>query len=742
MRKRGTGYWISLTAVAIATAVLFIALGLQCAVQHEIGVLLDQIGANVFYIHAEDHSMLDETDRSRIASLPEVALVAGEGSIRTSRIPDATLSLTYFQVGAEYFSLMRLPLARGEAFERGTHGVAVLGSDVARAVFGTEDPIGQSLEGLRIIGVLDALPAGDSIRAPLNSRVLVPVGSAPGPAELNQGAPYWALWIRASGSVSAAVRAIHSQFPGMAFVLAGDRYSWAFSMEESVNHLLAFTSLGLLVLAGTIVSGMLSLSAISRRREIGIRLAIGARQRTIATLLLTDALRLTAQAGLVGSAMGLAAFAVSKVFGASLRLGTSHLVIAPLLFLLALTASFLPGWRTARLSPVDALMERGMKGKGRRGTRTAFFIVTVSAAIGTLSLYAFLSLGDGAKHVLRDYLGGAGEQFLSASAPDQSILAPPTLSPDDANPLREITGVERVVPIGKVSVLLPWNRSRSKGILAANPGYADLRVLPIAAGRDLSSDEVGEGTPVAVVSSDVVDDLAESGDPIGQVAWIAGKSFTIVGVFSAGTVAIPLGVWAVVPYIAYSEFWRDYDDHMFWLRAEPEADLAAIAEYIVEAMHNRHPGRAEVSILIPEALASENRDILSGIALRLLLLISVAFALGAANTLNLIRFHLAQQLRELAIRRALGATSGSILWIGISHGLGIAVSAAALGLVGAVPISRFVSRAMQIPVPIASLRNAVVSSAVTLVVGLFAGSLAGRIVMRDSPADALRKGRR
>jgi len=738
---RRTGLWIPVTAVALATAVLWIAVGLRNEVQHELATLLDRVGANVFCVNRTDRSRVGAEALAEFAALPEVAEVAGEGSTTTGVVPEETYTLTYFEVSPEYFDVMRLPLALGVAYSVSDGTVAVLGAEVASVVFGGENPIGQEIDGLEIIGVLDEIPSDDSIREKVNRCILVPAGAAPNPPFFANREPFWAVWIRANGPIDDAIQAVEREFPDWTVRRASERYETVFSMETSVNRLLALSSIGLFLLAGTIVSGTLSLSALSRRREIGVRLAVGARGGSIVGLLVRDALALTSGAGLAGVAVGLIASPVAKEFGIGLRLGGIHLIVVPLILVIGVISSLIPGWRNARLTPVRALSSREGE-DGRTGSLgIGFVIVAVSAAIGTCALYVLLSMATATDLYLRDLLGDVDERTVSVAAPRQSILAAPRLMADDVTLLKSIPGVDLAVPVSELRAELVGVDAAGRSMQAVGTGYAQMHYLPIVAGRDLQSEEIEAGTRSVVLSSDAAGTIFGGGDPMGQSVSLNGKRYTVVGVFGSDALSVSRGVWMVVPFRSYSTEQRDYDEHMFWVRMEAGAIPAVVTAAIREALGAEYPGTADVEITVPSALLGEMRASVDGIGLRLGLLIAAALFLGGANTFNLIQFHLALQRRELGIRRAIGATESSIVWLGSGQGLRVALLAALIGLSGGVFAVGTLGGVLGLPMSAVGSRNLTTGLASILALGLLAGTAAGRSATTGLPADALRRGR-
>ena len=114
-----------------------------------------------------------------------------------------------------------------------------------------------------------------------------------------------------------------------------------------------------LVLATIGIYGVMSYTVTQRRREIGIRVAVGASVRQILSLVLGESLKLAA----LGVGIGVAAALAVGRLGRSLLFGVSEndpltiAAVALLLVAVSLVASLLPAWRATRVDPMEALRD-------------------------------------------------------------------------------------------------------------------------------------------------------------------------------------------------------------------------------------------------------------------------------------------------------------------------------------------------------------------------------------------------
>lgn len=271
-------------------------------------------------------------------------------------------------VGAGYFETLRARLVEGRYFtdadDSSRSRVAIINRTMANQAFPGEDPLRKHIidqydkeNPIEIVGVVDDLKDGA-----LDMRPTAAVYSP-----FNQGPTNdFYVTLRTSQSERAVlpsmVKAVHQINPGLIAdqeETMSDRIdnSQAAYLHRSAAWVVAgFASLALLL--GTVgVYGVISYSVGQRRREIGVRMALGAQRSSVYRLVLKEAGWLAAIGIAGGIACSLAATGLlrSMLFGVTRwDLGTL-LSVAGVLAASALLASFLPAFRAASINPTEAL---------------------------------------------------------------------------------------------------------------------------------------------------------------------------------------------------------------------------------------------------------------------------------------------------------------------------------------------------------------------------------------------------
>ncbi len=267
-----------------------------------------------------------------------------------------------------YFPTMRIPLRRGRLFADSdgpsSLPVAIVDESLARAYFGEADPIGRRIDfegdanGRKwrvVVGVVRTVRArslGDAPRPSFyvpfsqsHERVMTFVARVRGNAAATASA------------LRAAVAAADPDQPLGTVAPLEDLASESVSQRRVAAAAIAAFAAAALLLAVVGLYGVLAYSVARRKREIGIRMALGAVPSAIAALVLRESGRVIS-AGLAG---GLAAAFLATRFLTSLLFGVTPLdplafgAVAAILAGAGLLASFLPARRAARIAPMEAL---------------------------------------------------------------------------------------------------------------------------------------------------------------------------------------------------------------------------------------------------------------------------------------------------------------------------------------------------------------------------------------------------
>src|SRR5499427_6398099 len=321
----------------------------------------------------------------RLRSVPGVLGAVAMSGLPPNRTPDAIATplenytsddgrpfaiIDYYQfVMGDYFGTMGIPIVAGRGFERTDNAsqgkVAIVNETLAKRIWKGQTPIGQRLRppgGLfgasqdvwhTVIGVAKDVrqagaerPAGTELYLSLDQHGVAPPSMN---VVMRTSLSSAAL----SGTIEGVVREVDAAVPVVRLRDMDSVFAESIRRPRLLAHMLgAFAALALLLAAiGTY--GVLSYVATERRREIGIRMALGAGRSSVLAQIMKEGLHLTAIgliAGLAG-AFALTRLMASLLFGVAPTDAATLAAVIPTIALVALVACWLPAWRASRLDP-------------------------------------------------------------------------------------------------------------------------------------------------------------------------------------------------------------------------------------------------------------------------------------------------------------------------------------------------------------------------------------------------------
>lgn len=274
-------------------------------------------------------------------------------------------------VGPDYFKVVGIPVLAGRGIEAqdtaAATRVAVVNEAMVKHFFEGQNPIGRQFKiddpywvngPLTIIGVShDAKDHGSGIRDKVPPRFYMAYQQVPDPIQIMIEARVDGVASFAVANVKSQIKAVDPQLP-IAFVdTLDDLVNDSAANQIALAKLSAFFAGLALLLACIGLYGVMSYTVAGRTREIGVRMALGARRGDVVKLVLREALLLVVAGIVVGIPVALASGRVLHTFLFELSSTDPLSLIAVVLTLaiVAAAAGFIPARRAARVEPMVAL---------------------------------------------------------------------------------------------------------------------------------------------------------------------------------------------------------------------------------------------------------------------------------------------------------------------------------------------------------------------------------------------------
>ncbi|HEY6329031.1 MAG TPA: ABC transporter permease, partial [Blastocatellia bacterium] len=473
-----------------------------------------------------------------------------------------------------------------------------------------------------------------------------------------------------------------------------------------------------LLIACSNVANLLLVRAAGRRTEIWVRLAVGARRGGLVRQLLTESLLLALLGGIVGLLFACAGVRALVALNpasipdvASVSIEPAALVFTAVICL-TVTALFgvVPALSVSRVD-IGSVLRDGSRTSSSSGRRhRAALVVAETALASVLLISAGLMLKSLWKiQTVQPGFSPEGLLVFSVPAPHMPGRIPALFYRQVAAKVGELPGVQSValarnVPLSGTDPSMPvavdgGPLSVADGqivtrLRVVGPGYFGTLKTPLLQGRELSDQDTSTSQPVVVISQSLAQRYWPEGNPIGHVLRpnIADAPwYTVVGV--AADVR-HLGLDQVVEPTAYYPYTQVpkstsqllLNSMTIVLRAS--GDIAGLREPTRQAVASVD-GTVPVFRMNTMDQMLEDAGSLRHFDMWLIAVFAgLALALAAVGVYGVMAYSVSQRTREIGIFIALGAQRGNVLKIMLSQGLNLALAGVALGVVGALALTR------------------------------------------------------
>ena len=271
--------------------------------------------------------------------------------------------VSFHVVSPGYFSTLGIPILRGRELSaidrRDGQSVMVINSTAARTIWGTDDPLTTPVprddRTIVVVGVAGDVRYEDVEAAP-KPAVFFPV------AQMTRTRAM--LFVRTAGdpaslanAVRNAVRAVDRNHTVSDVQTLRHRMYEATARDRFATQVLSAFAVTALVLAAIGIYGVLSLAVAQRRRELGIRMALGAERGGVLAMILSQAMSIAAAGGCIGAVGALMAGRAlgSMLYGVSPADPVTYLACGLVLAAAVFAAAIVPAARATQVHPMIAL---------------------------------------------------------------------------------------------------------------------------------------------------------------------------------------------------------------------------------------------------------------------------------------------------------------------------------------------------------------------------------------------------
>jgi putative ABC transport system permease protein len=378
-----------------------------------------------------------------------------------------------------------------------------------------------------------------------------------------------------------------------------------------------------------------------------------------------------------------------------------------------------------------------------------FMLTALGMVIGTASLILVVTIGLTVKQYILDQIQGIGSNIIFAEyeGGGQRITntGPDELTMDDMKAAREqISGIVAASPIVMLQERIPVGdgKERDIQILGVSREYRAVRNLVIASGRFFDSQDQQLHAKVGLVTDEWAQEAYGSAEAaIGKIIKLSGLPFTVIGTFhervnTFGQSEVTTNTF-LIPYTVARYFEASPVVKNIYFSVADRSMVAPVTDQILRVIRSRHRAESVYNVTNLTQLVAVAESTANVLSMVLLAIAAVVLLVSGVGIMNIMLATVSERVREIGIRKALGATNREIRFQFLSEAILISVGGGLLGVVIGLALPYSVRFLTEYRLPISGL-SAIVGIGVSSLLGILFGTVPAARAAKLDPVESLR----
>ncbi|MEO5949649.1 MAG: ABC transporter permease [Candidatus Saccharimonas sp.] len=391
-----------------------------------------------------------------------------------------------------------------------------------------------------------------------------------------------------------------------------------------------------------------------------------------------------------------------------------------------------------------------------RTNRGRSLLTTAGIAIGVASVTCILALSDGVSSMINNQVSSLDGHLmvirpgLQNNDPNayvnpiaQQSFSTSSLTEADVAAIAKLPGVEASVPLMTLTGSLTSAQKTLKNYpaLATTPDFIKTADISLRAGEfigDVTS------TTTAVVGTQLAIDLFNTDHPIGEQFTMRGVTFTVIGVISRSDDPINFNNIDINNAVIFSlERGKLFHESRAQIQqidvlTTTNVDTHDLSKRVHETLLSAHAGEEDFGVLTDSEINKPANELYVAIIQVMAAIATISLVVGGIGIMNIMLVGVAEQTREIGIRKAVGASNGSIVMQFLMESLMMSLFGGALGYLLGYVLAFVISASLYF-LPVFTWQTAAAALSMSVVIGVIFGLYPALKAARKDTIESLRQ---
>lgn len=315
------------------------------------------------------------------------------------------------------------------------------------------------------------------------------------------------------------------------------------------------------------------------------------------------------------------------------------------------------------------------------GNKMRSFLTMLGIIIGIMAVVVLVSIVSSATTSVSSALENLGASTISVSV-TSSRYQPLTLSEVSAFADEYDSISSSAASTTQSATLKAGDTSATASVVGTVPAYAEINDLSLQSGRFIKSPDVDNNSAVAVIGTDLADDLFGRTDIVGETISVDGRSFLVVGVLADAGESLMGSENSniIIPYSTAQRIFYISGVTSFTVAASDSTVVGQAEDDITAALMAKFKDEDAFTIMNQSTILESMDDITNTMALMFGGIAGISLLVGGIGIMNIMLVSVAERTREIGIRKAIGAGRKRILLQFLIEALAVSTIGGLIGL--------------------------------------------------------------